>query len=142
MTPDSHHKAPASGDPADAVAEVLRRINRAWLDGRPEEMTPLIHPEIVMALRGSSGRVAGREAFVAGFVDFLRDGVVHDYHESEYEVDRVGGLAVATYVYDMTYERAGSRYFAGGRDLWAFTLEGGRWLAAWRTMLDLEETPA
>jgi hypothetical protein len=32
---------------SQAVAETLRRINEAWLDGRPHDLVPLIHSNIV-----------------------------------------------------------------------------------------------
>ena len=47
-----------------------------------------------------------------------------------------------TTAYEMLYERSGKRSRATGRDLWVFVRQGGEWIAAWRTMLDLTEQPA
>ena len=127
---------------AAAVTEALERLNRSWLDGRPGDIAPLLHPAIVMVFPGFGGQVEGRDAFVAGFVDFCENAKVHEYTEADHRVNVVGDTAVATYTYVMVYERSSERYRATGRDLWVFTRQDGAWLAAWRTMLDMAEEPA
>ena len=52
------------------AAAAIHRINRAWLDRRPEDLVPLLHPDVTLVFPGFSGRAQGREAIVAGFVDF------------------------------------------------------------------------
>jgi hypothetical protein len=66
----------------------------------------------------------------------------HEYHEPDHQVDAVGDTAIASFRYEMIYERDGQRSRASGRDLGVFTREGGQWLAVWRTMLDLAEQSA
>jgi uncharacterized protein (TIGR02246 family) len=129
-------------DEREAVTEAMRRINRAWLDGRPDELAGLFHPDILMVFPGFGGRVAGRDATVAGFADFAAQAKVLDYQEADHLADVVGDAAVVTYTYVMVYDRDGVRSRATGRDLWVFTRHGAGWLAAWRTMLDLDEQPA
>jgi hypothetical protein len=126
----------------DAVAAALEAINRTWLEGRPRDVAPLLHPAVVMVLPGFGGRVEGPDALVAGFVDFCDNASLQEYGESDLSVDAAGDTAVAGYAFDMVYERAGVRTRATGRDLWVFARQGGAWLAVWRTMLDLAETPA
>jgi hypothetical protein len=125
----------------ESVTAVLHRINQSWLAGRPEDLAPLIHPNIVMAFPGFGGRAEGRNTFVAGFADFCQHAKVHEYQEAGHQVDVVGDTAVATFTYAMVYERSGERYRVTGRDLWVFARQGGDWLAVWRTMLDLAEQP-
>ncbi len=129
---------PSAGE---AVAAALRQINRTWAERRPRDLAPLLHPEIVMALPGG-GRVEGCEAFIAGFVDFCENATVHEYRESDRRIDLTGDTAVATFAFEMVYERAGSRYRSTGRDLWVFAHQAGTWLAVWRMMFDLAEQPA
>jgi hypothetical protein len=125
----------------DAVADALQRINRTWLEGRPQEMAPFLHPDIVMVVPGFAGRVAGKEAFVSGFVEFVNSTVLNEYGESELQVDVLDGSGVASYSFEMVYEREGVPYRCKGRDLWVFTRRDGDWLAVWRTMLDVTEQP-
>ena len=127
---------------ADSVTAALAEINRAWREGRPRDLAPLLHPSIVMAFPGWSGRVAGKEAFITGFVDFCENAKVHEYRESDHQIDVTGDTAVAAFAFEMVYERSGSRYRSTGRDLWIFARQGGQWLPVWRTMLDVAEQPA
>jgi uncharacterized protein (TIGR02246 family) len=125
-----------------AVSIAIQRINRAWLDGRPEELGPFLHPDMTFVFPGFAGRVEGREAIVAGFVDFCSNATIHEYHEAEKQVDVIGDTAVVSFTYEMVYERSGQRSRASGRDLWVFARQGEEWIATWRTMLDLAEQPA
>lgn len=45
----------------ETVAAAMRQINQAWLNGRVEDLTPLVHPGIVVAFPGFTGRARGRD---------------------------------------------------------------------------------
>lgn len=126
----------------DAVVDALQRINRTWLEGRPRELVPLLHPAVVMVLPGFRGRIEGRDAFIGGFVEFCENAAMEEYAESDLQIDITDQTAVATYSFEMLYERDGNRYHSTGRDLWVFTRRQDSWLAVWRTMFDLTERPA
>lgn len=121
------------------VAAALRRINDAWLNGRPDDLAPLLHDRMVMVHPGFSGRGEGRDAIVAGFADFTAHCRVIRYRESENQVDVTGNTAIASFAFEMIYERDGHRYLSTGRDLWVFAKREEIWLAVWRTMMDLRE---
>lgn len=124
------------------VAATLDRINAAWRENRPESLRPFLHERVVMAYPGFSGSAAGRETLIAGFVDFCQNARVLSYHQGESQIDVVGGVAIASYPFEMVYEREGASWHSTGRDLWVFERSGDEWLAVWRTMLDLSEQPA
>jgi hypothetical protein len=126
----------------EAVCAAMQRINRTWLDRRPQDLIPLLHPDITMAPPGFAGRGQGRELVVAGFADFCDNATVHEYREADHQADVIGDTAVVTFTYEMVYERSGKRSRATGRDLWVFARQGSEWIAVWRTMLDLDERPA
>ena len=126
----------------EGAAATMRRIIQAWLDGRVDDLAPLVHPDIVMVFPGFAGRIGGREAFLAGFRDFCRTARIQDFCEHDHQVDVAGDTAVISFRYDMVYERARERYCATGRDLWVFQRQDGEWKAVWRTMLDMEEKSA
>lgn len=129
-------------NPTLAAGDVMRRINQAWLEGRPRDLAPYLHPDIVMALPGFTGKAQGRDALLAGFVDFCEHARVHAYEEGELHADVVGDTAVVSYSFEMVYERNGECYRSTGRDLWVMRQQDGEWLAIWRTMLDVAEEPA
>jgi ketosteroid isomerase-like protein len=123
------------------IAETLRRIDDAWLARTPRALVEFFDENIVMALPGFSGRVEGRDAIIAGFVDFCDNARVLRYERSEPQLDTVDDTCIATYTFEMEYEREGSRYLSSGRDLWVLRREKDGWKAVWRTMLDLMEEP-
>lgn len=130
MTEESTH---------EAVTAAMQEINRAWLEGRVDDLARLVDPHVVMVLPGFAGRVAGRDDFLAGFHDLSQNATVHQFREDDQQVDIVGDTAVVSFAYEMVYERSGGRYRATGRDLWVFARQGNAWLAVWRTMLDMDE---
>ena len=124
---------------SESVAAVMRRINQAWLDGRVDDLRPMLHPEMVMVFPGFQGRAHGREALLDGFRDFCQNAKIHEFHDRGYEIDEAHDTAVVTFPYDMIYERDGKKYKASGRDLWVFQRQGDTWIAVWRTMLDVAQ---
>jgi ketosteroid isomerase-like protein len=126
---------------ADALA-AIGRINKAWLDRRPQDLLPLLHPDITLVFPNFAGRAVGRDAIVAGFADFCENATVCDYREADHQADVVGDTAVVSFTYQMVYMRDGNKSRATGRDLWVLARHGDLWLAIWRTMLDLAEQPA
>jgi ketosteroid isomerase-like protein len=128
-------------DPQTVLA-VLQQINRAWLEGRPADILPFLHPQMTMAYPGFSGRAEGAEALIAGFQDFCQNATVQSYAESDHQVDLAGNSAVASFRFEMVYARDGSSWRSTGRDLWVFERRGDGWLAVWRTMLDVAEERA
>ena len=123
----------------ERVSAIMRQINQTWLEGRVEDLIPMIHPDIVFVLPGFAGRICKRESILEGFRDFCQTATIHEFREDDYQVDIVGDSGFVTFRYEMVYERSAERYRARGRDLWAFQKQGTAWLAVWRTMLDVDE---
>ena len=130
-----------AGPAHQQVDHALSRINQAWLDRRPRDLAPLFDPDIVMVYPGFAERASGREALVDGFVDFCESARVHAFEEENHQIDVFGKTAVASFDFDMIYEREGQQYRSTGRDLWVFAREGSEWLAVWRTMVDVRDEP-
>ena len=125
----------------ETAAATMRRINRVWLNGEVEGLAPMLHPDVVMVFPGFTGRIQGREEFLAGFRDFCQNARIYEFHDHDHQVDVAGDTAVVSFRFDMVYERSGERYHSTGRDLWVFENQGSAWIAVWRTMLDVEEEP-
>lgn len=124
------------------VAAAMRHINRAWLEGRVDDLAPLVNDEIVMVGPGFDEKTQGREPFLAGFRDFCDNSTIQEFSEHDQQVDLVGDTAVLTFRYEMVYKRSGGRYRSTGRDFRVFHREGTAWVAAWRTMFDAKEDSA
>jgi uncharacterized protein (TIGR02246 family) len=124
---------------AREVAEAMERINRAWMDGHPQDLVQYFHPDVVAIAPGFVGRVRGRDAFAKSFSDFLAAAVVGEFSRGEYEVDVMGRAALVTVTFTMTYSLGEKTYASTGRDVWGFSHDDAEWLAVWRMMLDVEE---
>lgn len=122
------------------LEQTMTAINRAWQSGRPSAMASYLHPDIVMKLPHFSGTVAGRDTLIEGFEDFCTNARVLEYREIDRQIDLVGDCAVVSVQFDMRYERASYRGHSGGRDVWVFQRAADRWVAVWRTMVDLSES--
>ncbi|MDH3496444.1 MAG: nuclear transport factor 2 family protein [Gemmatimonadota bacterium] len=126
----------------DAVRAVLQRINDAWLHGRPRDLASSLAPDIVMVFPGFAGHAEGRAAVVAGFADFCATARLERHRLFDEHVHAVGTTAVASFAFELVYEREGVRYRSTGHDVWVFTKQAETWLAVWRTMVDVGEAPA
>jgi ketosteroid isomerase-like protein len=127
---------------SEEVSRVLAQINSLWIEGRPSELAPLFHEDIVMAHPGFSGVSKGKTLMLAGFEDFCAHASLHSFDVTDRSVDVVGDVAVATFRFDIVFERDGKKYHSTGRDLWVFKSNDGSWQAVWRTMLDTTDEEA
>ena len=121
-------------------ADTMRRINQTWLSGRVDDLTPMLHKDIVMVFPGFAGQMQGQDSFLAGFRDFCENARIAEFHEHDFQVNVIGETAIATFRFEMIYERGGERSRSTGRDVWVFQKDNGNWIAVWRAMLNLEET--
>ncbi len=120
------------------VHSVLASINTAWREGHPSSMREHLHPEIVIVPPGFKGSIRGRDILVNSFEEFGKNARVLEYAEDDEHIDVVGDCAVASFHFRMLYQRAAYREESEGRDLWVFHRQDGRWLAVWRTMMEMK----
>lgn len=125
----------------DQIAALLDRIDDAWLNGRPRDLEPLMHENIVFAFPGFAGRRAGREPMIAGFADFCENAAVISFKRNDLQIDVIADVAVASFKFEMTYRREGQTFACAGRDFWVVAREQDQWKAVWRTMLEVSEEP-
>jgi hypothetical protein len=121
------------------VHETMAAINRAWRENRPSDMQPCLHPEVTMVLPNFSGVLIGTDKLIASFVEFCTNARVLEYKETDEQIQVVHDVAFVNYRFSVLYERGTYRERSVGRDIWAFRHSDGKWLAIWRTMVDLKE---
>ena len=117
----------------EEIRQLLLSLNEAWVQGRPEDLGRHFDEDMVIVHPG--GRAEGRETCVNSYRDFVAQATVHEYKESEFEIDCWGNTAVASYRFDIAYEMNGGHYRESGRDVFVFIRRDERWLAVWRTMI-------
>ena len=119
----------------DEVKEAVYQINRAWSEGRIQDLNSLFHDDAVIIGPDYQELSRGRAACVKSYADFLSHAKVIDHHEGEPAIDVWDSMAIATYRWEMTYDLSGQRYREKGHDSFAFIKNDGRWQAVWRLML-------
>jgi ketosteroid isomerase-like protein len=123
------------------VLQVLTSINEAGFGCDLDRLAELLDEAVVMVFPGFHGRTEGKQAMLSGFEDFCRNARLISKSESDHQVDIVGDVAVASFDFEVVYERDGKSYRSTGRDVWVLGKRDGEWRAVWRTMLDLSEEP-
>lgn len=126
-------------DSESRLHETMAAINSAWRENRPGDMRLHLHPQVTIVLPGFSGTVTGSDALLAGFEEWCANARVLGYKESDEQVQIIGRVGVVSFRFDMLYERAAYRERSVGRDIWVFQRIDDKWLAVWRTMVDLKE---
>lgn len=127
-------------DLTQEARDTIAAINEAWRSGRVSDMFPYLHQDMMMKFPGFAGSVAGRDKLIAGFEEFCTNARVIEYTESDQQIDIIGNSAVVSFRFDMLYERPKYRERSQGRDVWVFQRESNRWVAVWRTMVELSES--
>jgi hypothetical protein len=84
----------------EAVWEVMQAINRAWVHGRPDEMEPHLHPDMVIVTSDVEYRADGRDACIDTYKDFCKRATIQDYKEDQPNVDIFDEQAVVIYQFD------------------------------------------
>jgi ketosteroid isomerase-like protein len=123
------------------LSAALDRIIKAGMNGRTDGLDRVLDDQVVMVFPGFDRRAQGKSAMIGGFEDFAANAEVHEHRETDEQIDVIGDIAVASYRFEIIYSRDSIIYRCTGRDLWVFQRSQGRWLAVWRTMLEMEEEP-
>ena len=111
------------------VWATLRALNDAWTQGRPDELVEYFHPQMVAVTPVDRHRVTGGAACVAGWKGFAEKAHIHYWRELDPVVKVFGDAAVVAYDFEMAFAMGGQEITMGGRDLFFFVREDGRWWA-------------
>jgi ketosteroid isomerase-like protein len=117
-------------DPAkQEVWQTLRALNDAWTKGDPGELVNYFHEDMVAITATDRERLEGRDACLASWSNFVKAARIHFWKEIEPRIQIYGNTAVITYYFDMSFDMGGQTINLGGRDMFVFVREGGRWWA-------------
>ena len=121
---------PIFDDPAkNEVWETLRSLNDCWTRGDATKLTDFFHNDMVAITPTDRERREGREACVAGWVGFAKMTKINQWVETDPKIQLYGNTAVVTYYFDLEFDMSGQTIKMGGRDMFVFVKENGRWSA-------------
>jgi uncharacterized protein (TIGR02246 family) len=122
----------ASDDATRAVAETVRRLNATWLNGNVDDLVEFFEPDVVLVAPGFVQRVAGRDALIDSYRNFLDQATLHHFELFEPSIHVFGGTAVATCPYETEYSVGGQRWKGDGHDVLVLLEKEGTWRVVWR----------
>ena len=111
------------------IWETLRKLNDAWTKGDGKDLKEYFHKDMVAITPTDRNRREGREDCIAGWVGFLAMAKVLRWEEIDPKIRVYGDSAVVTYYFDMAFEVGGQMVEMGGRDMFVFVKEDGKWWA-------------
>lgn len=111
------------------VWETLRKLNDCWTKADGKELVHYFHEQMVAITPTDRHRREGREACVAGWVAFASHANIHHWREIDPRIQLHGDTAIVTYYFDMAFDMGGQTIQMGGRDLFVFVKEAGKWWA-------------
>ena len=107
----------------------VRDINDAWTKGNPDDLAHFFHPQMMAITPVDRLRRDGAEQCIAGWKSFAEAAKIHNWQETDPLIRVYGDAAVVTYFYEISFEMGGQSFEEGGRDLFFFIRENGRWWA-------------
>lgn len=107
----------------------VRALNDAWTKGNPGTLTDYFHPQTLALTSTDRLRRDGAGECVAGWKAFAEAAHIHRWQEIDPLIRVYGDAAVVAYYYEISFEMGGQRFEQGGRDMFFFVLENGRWWA-------------
>ncbi len=111
------------------VWTTLRSLNDAWTKGDASDLDAFFHHDMVAITATDRERIEGREACVASWKAFADTAKIHHWKEIDPQIRLYGNTAVVTYYFDMSFDLGGRTIEMGGRDMFVFIKEEGKWLA-------------
>jgi hypothetical protein len=122
------------------VWQTLREVNKAWSQGRLDELRKYFHKDMVIVAPGFQQRVNGRDDCIKTFEEFVGRVTNIAQEEAPLSIDVCGDTAIVVYEYEVRYNMDGESHSDTGQDMFIFTREGHEWMAIWRTMFPAPPT--
>ncbi len=123
---------------SEEIWVAIQESNRAWVGGNPKGVEALYADDVVFVAPKLAARVAGRDALVQSYVDYVNTAKTKKFDERDHVVDVSGDTAVATYIFAVRYEIEGRTFDDTGQEILVFARRSGRWRAIWRTQIVFE----
>lgn len=107
----------------------VRAMNDAWTKGNPDDLAAYFHRDMVAITATDRHRIDGGAACIAGWKAFANAARIHRWEEVDPVIHVYGDAAVVAYDFDMSFDMGGQTIAMGGRDMFFFVKEDGRWWA-------------
>ena len=116
---------------AQKIVDLIKAMNRCWTASWNEPaFRQYIHPDAIAIVPTTLGRLEGQDAYVAGWRAFCEAAVIHEWRETDHNIQiyTSGKSAVVTYFFTITFTMGGQKMTLQGRDMFFLIKEGRKWL--------------
>lgn len=117
------------------VWQTVQKLNKEWLNNKTGELAYYFHKDMVIAGLDLHPLCNNRAECIKSYKDFVDKSVIHEYKESEPDVNVFAYTAIVSYKFDIDYDMKGKNYKESGRDLFVLIKEEERWQAVWRILI-------
>ena len=121
------------------VWHTVQALNRAWTEGRVEELRDYFHKDMVAVTPTERERLVGRDECLASWRGFVASVTIESWNDHEPQVQVYGATAVVTYYYELRCRTGGEVLHLAGRDMMVLVREAARW---WVVADQFSEYPA
>ena len=111
------------------VWNTLRELNDCWTKGDGSGLVNHFHKDMVAITPTKRERLVGCDACVASWMGFAKAAKINSWKEIDPLITLLGNMAIVTYYFDMSFEMGGQTIKMGGRDMYVFLKENGKWWA-------------
>ena len=121
------------------IGALIREINRAWVDGRFEDLKQYFHKEVVMLMPGSPQALQGVESMVASYREFCAMATVYGFEIKNVMLFPFRDVVMCHARFAVDYEIPSGRFQEEGMEIYAVDPKGQAPKILWRSQMALKE---
>ncbi|NOZ60333.1 MAG: hypothetical protein GXO74_01490 [Calditrichaeota bacterium] len=120
------------------IEQFIRDLNKAWLDGRYDDLYDYYDNAVVMLPPGSSTPIVGIEPMVESYRKFGSSCTIHKFAIAEITLYSWKKVAMCHLKFEIDYEIKSGRFREEGLEIYAIDTSGAKPKVVWRTQLTLQ----
>ncbi len=119
----------------DAIPQLMEHFNDGWTRGRIDDITPLLHPDVIFVAPDGETEIAGRDACLQTIKDYVSAAQTRAFEVRRRSIRTWGRTGVVIMDYTIEYTLNGESHKEQGREHWALQQTDGAWQIVWRAMV-------
>jgi hypothetical protein len=116
-------------------------VNDSRVQGRFEDAHTFFSESVILLVPGDVNRTVGRDAMLDSYRQFTEKATVHEYRETNLNIDLFGSTAIAQLGFSIRYEIEGNTSDESGMDIYVLAKSNDQWLIEWRTQVPRGQSP-
>ncbi len=118
-----------------SVEQFISSFNQAWLHGKWDTLTQLLHKEVVFVLPNLVSVYEGRQKCMDSIREYTQHAQTKSFNVTRSDVRIWGPTASVVLDYEVSYEINGETFAEIGTEVWTLTREGNQWQIVWRGLI-------